>query len=105
MFDINDYGPTIRELRRKRGLTQGQLAELAHVSRPTISKLEESSETAKLSTLQAVLRALGFEMRLVPVMWKPIEPLPEDDYWEMAREAVASYASTGQEARNALYAS
>lgn len=50
----------ILELRKSKGITQEQLAEMSGVSRPTISKLEnEENVVVKSNTLIALSEALG----------------------------------------------
>ncbi len=49
----------IRDRRRARGLTQQQLAELAGVSRPYVSKLERGATAGRVTELDRVLRVFG----------------------------------------------
>lgn len=51
-------GERLRALRRSRGLTQQDLAELAGLSRPTVSTLERGNDVS-LDSFLSVLRALG----------------------------------------------
>ena len=44
-FNREDYGSRIRSLRKKRGLTQEQLAEKMNVSTPYIAKIENGKQT------------------------------------------------------------
>ena len=44
-FNREDYGSRIRSLRKKRGLTQEQLAEKMNVSTPYIAKIETGKQT------------------------------------------------------------
>ena len=48
-FNREDYGSRIRSLRKKRGLTQEQLAEKMNVSTPYIAKIETESKLAQSS--------------------------------------------------------
>lgn len=57
----------MRELRRRAGLTQQQLAEAAGVSRPCVSDLERAARTVRVSSLLKVVDALGYEVDLHPV--------------------------------------
>ena len=50
-MDYIALGQRIRDLRRKRGLTQEQLAELADLSVPYISHLERGTKTPSLAVL------------------------------------------------------
>lgn len=48
-FNREDYGSRIRSLRKKRGLTQEQLAEKMNVSTPYIAKSKPESKLAQSS--------------------------------------------------------
>lgn len=51
-------GDNIRKVRKKRGLTQKELAKLLNVSEPMVSQYE-SKETLKLETIKKIASALG----------------------------------------------
>jgi transcriptional regulator with XRE-family HTH domain len=63
-FAALEYGQRmrIREIRKSRGLTQAQLAELLDVEQGEISKLERNDRNPRLSTLQRVAEALSVEI-------------------------------------------
>jgi ribosome-binding protein aMBF1 (putative translation factor) len=52
-------GGWIRSRRKARGLTQQELAELAGVSRPYLSRLENGETTGRAAELDRVLRVFG----------------------------------------------
>lgn len=52
----------LRQRRVARGLTQGQVAAAAGVSRRTLSDLETGRERITLGNLNRVLRAVGLEL-------------------------------------------
>lgn len=54
------------ELREARRLTQEQLGERLHVNQPAIAKLERRADMY-LSTLRAVIKAMGGEMEILAV--------------------------------------
>lgn len=55
-----NIGNNIRLLRRERGLSQHDLANLAGISRSTIAVLESNTHrNLQISTLQAIAMALG----------------------------------------------
>ena len=54
-------GMRLRELRERRVLSQGQLAERAGVGRNTINRLEGGRLKARPSTLQKIAGALGVD--------------------------------------------
>jgi UDP-N-acetylglucosamine 1-carboxyvinyltransferase len=55
-------GTALRELRRHTGITQVELAERANTDDTYISHLEHGRIDIKWSTLERVLRALGFSL-------------------------------------------
>jgi transcriptional regulator with XRE-family HTH domain len=54
----------IREARRRAGLSQGDLATLSRTSQPAIARLERGSGNPTLATLQRLVNAAGFEVRI-----------------------------------------
>lgn len=61
-----DLGRGIAARRKELGLTQEELAALAGVSTRFLSSLEGGKPTARLSTVLAVLDALGLEVTIAP---------------------------------------
>ncbi|GAB4195023.1 MAG: hypothetical protein Tsb002_27090 [Wenzhouxiangellaceae bacterium] len=59
-------GVALRRFRRKKKLTQAELAKQAGVRQGTISQVENGLETVKLTTVMDLLRALDLEMLLQP---------------------------------------
>lgn len=57
-----DFGKTLAGVRRSRGLTQAQLAELLGVHRSYLAKLESGSDTVELQRLVLALRRLGADL-------------------------------------------
>lgn len=58
-MDYIALGQRIRDLRRKRGLTQEQLAELADLCTPYLSHLERGTKKASLAVLIRLAESLG----------------------------------------------
>lgn len=56
----------LRRSRRARGLTQTALAERAGISRFAMTRAESRADDTRLTTLEAMARALGLEILLVP---------------------------------------
>lgn len=57
-------GKTIKNERKRKGLTQTQLAQLSGSSINFISQVEAGKERAQISKLLDVLDVLGFEFKL-----------------------------------------
>ena len=60
-------GAEVRDLRRSRGMTQADLAELAGVGRRFVSELENGKETLRLGETLKVLRVFGLTLTLRPL--------------------------------------
>lgn len=60
----------VRELRRKAGLTQTELARIAGTSQPTIAAYEAGLKSPTMKTLSRIARAVGLEatVSFAPVM-------------------------------------
>jgi transcriptional regulator with XRE-family HTH domain len=58
-------GSTLREARLRAGLSQRELARLAAVPQPAISRIERDHVSPRLDTLDALLRRCGLELELV----------------------------------------
>jgi uncharacterized protein len=54
----------VRTARRRAGLTQAQLAELAHLSQAEVARLERSGSNPTAATLERLLRATGHRLEL-----------------------------------------
>lgn len=61
-----ELGQLIRESRKKRRLTQAELAEAVGVNRRWVVQVEHAKTSADLRTLLRALRALGIEMHIQP---------------------------------------
>ena len=48
------------DLRKKKGLTQGEVAARSGISQPSYFEIEKGKTTPKIRTAQAVARVLGF---------------------------------------------
>jgi len=51
----------------KRGVTRYQLARLAGVNQSQLSRIYKDGAIPKADTIDAIAKALGYEVRLVPV--------------------------------------
>ncbi|KOT63792.1 MULTISPECIES: helix-turn-helix domain-containing protein [Streptomyces] len=87
---MSTAGQRVKEVRKRRGLSQRELADASGVSLSSIRKLEQGErETARLETLRKLAHALR-----VPTMRLADGPTPEDagadtvDRWAAVREAL-----------------
>jgi y4mF family transcriptional regulator len=64
LLKIGELGGEVRARRAEMGLTQNQLAELAHVSRKWISDVERGKESVQLKPLLHVCEVLGLPITL-----------------------------------------
>ncbi len=64
-------GRAIRDARAARGLTQAQVAVLAGLSQPTVSKIESGARGVKLDTILRFLAVLELDLLVAP---RPSEP-------------------------------
>jgi transcriptional regulator with XRE-family HTH domain len=56
------FGERVRALRLKRGLTQEQLAEAAHLNSVQVSHIERGANEPKLTTILRLAGALGVKV-------------------------------------------
>lgn len=61
---MNDFniGTLVKELRKKSGLTQLELATLAGVGKTTVFDIEKNKESVRWNNLLAVLRVLNIKV-------------------------------------------
>lgn len=57
-----DLGTFIKDHRKKAGLTQLELADLAGVGKTTVFDIEKNKETVRLNNLFAILRVLNIKV-------------------------------------------
>lgn len=57
-------GETIRQFRKKAGLTQQQLAEFAGVGKTVVFDIEKGKSTVQLDTLLKILSVLNIQLKL-----------------------------------------
>jgi len=57
-------GDMVRDARRRSGYTQAQLASASGTTQSAIARLEAPGANPRLETLEKVLRAMGFSLKL-----------------------------------------
>lgn len=55
-------GRRLSELRKKRGLSQTQLADMADIGRAHLSQIENGAAAARIDTLHSIAKVLGLKM-------------------------------------------
>lgn len=70
-------GRRIRSARSRAGLTQAQLAEIAHVEVVQVSRIERGAVLARVETLIAIAQAL--QVRVDTILGTDIPPVPMAD--------------------------
>lgn len=68
-----DAGQALRASRRRRGLSQRALAELAGVSQPLIARLESGAVRPRTDTLDKLLRVCGETLEARPLRGQGID--------------------------------
>ncbi len=60
---LDEIGKKIKELRKAKGLTQAELANIANLSRVTVGKLERGGVSLiSIKTLDLILDAVGYQI-------------------------------------------
>lgn len=77
MLNNKDFGTKIADLRKKKGLTQAQLAEILNISNKTVSRWETGEGYPEITLLSPLARALS--VSLDELLAEPTEERREDD--------------------------
>lgn len=64
IYGPKDLSEAVRSLRKKAHLSQGQLAELAGLSRTAIQSIESGKESCQLDTAFKVMKVLNIHVHL-----------------------------------------
>jgi len=64
---IENIGAMIRTRRKRLGMTQQDVAEIAGVQRQTISRVESGNGTVAVTTLARVAEVVGLDLGVKPV--------------------------------------
>ena len=65
-------GTDIADLRKQRGMTQQQVADIAQMQRNHISRIEAGRYSVGFDTLQTIAEALDADIRIVPRDLSPL---------------------------------
>lgn len=82
----------LKELRKARGLTQTQLAELTGISQSHIALMESSQRGLRFEYIEVLAKALGVKpYELLPLEWQPQPITPaEQQILDMIRKTTAA---------------
>lgn len=72
-----ELGTTIRELRKKKGIKQGDFAEKIGISSTSLSHIETNQTRPKKSTLEAICKELEIPYHLLYLLSLNEEDVPE----------------------------
>ena len=78
---MQSIGTFVKAERKRRGLTQQELADLSGVGLNFVYQLEKNKKTVQLDTTNLVLRALGYEVGVMRHIdpWAAPSPAPASD--------------------------
>ena len=62
---MDEIGMRVRERRRLLGIDQATAADLAGISRKTVSEIERGKATVRMDVLARLLEVLGFRIEIV----------------------------------------
>lgn len=74
---LTRFGKSLREARKRRGLTQAQLAELASVPRLKVIQIERGEASVSIGAYAGVAAALGLEFTPIPARRPTLEEVGE----------------------------
>lgn len=74
---LSRLGKSLKDLRRRRGLTQQEVAVLARLPREKVVRLEQGRGSTALEAYVALAHALGAEFTLTPVQRPTLEEISE----------------------------
>lgn len=77
MLNNKDFGTKIADLRKKKGFTQAQLADLLNISNKTVSRWETGEGYPEITLLSTLASALG--VTVDELLAEPTEERREDD--------------------------
>ena len=77
MLNNKDFGTKIADLRKKKGLTQAQLADLLNISNKTVSRWETGEGYPEITLLSPLARALG--VTVDELLAEPAKEMGDDE--------------------------
>lgn len=77
MLNNNEFGAKIADLRKEKGLTQAQLADLLNISNKTVSRWETGEGYPEITLLSPLARALG--VTVDELLAEPVNEMGDDE--------------------------
>ena len=77
MINNNEFGAKIADLRKEKGLTQAQLADLLNISNKTISRWETGEGYPEITLLSPLAKALG--VTVDELLAEPVKEMGDDE--------------------------
>ncbi len=77
MLNNNEFGAKIADLRKEKGLTQAQLADLLNISNKTISRWETGEGYPEITLLSPLAKALG--VTVDELLAEPVKEMGDDE--------------------------
>ena len=77
MNDISKIGPVLRELRVRTALSQRALAARAQTTQAAVARIESGASVPSIGTLQRLVAAAGFDLKIQVVERLPADPVIE----------------------------
>ena len=92
----NSIGEFIQQLRKDKGMTQKELAEIIGMSDKTISKWESGNSLPDTSVLVSLCKALDISVNEL----LSCEKIPPEDYSKKAEENIMTLMKENEEQKN-----
>lgn len=73
-----NIGNTIKEVRKEKGISQGELAKLCEISQTSLSQIETGAKSPSKNTLEKICRHLEVSEALIYVLSLEEEDIPEN---------------------------
>lgn len=89
-------GENIKRIRKRKGLTQKDLAKILNISTSAVNQFEESSSTMKLETLEKISKALDIPVKRLIFDSSDIEQPNSNENSSILNKAVKTYGVDAQ---------
>lgn len=73
-----NVGPIIRQLRKEKGISQGEFGKAVHLSQTTLSQIETGTRKPQKATLEAICKELEIPEQLLIVLSMEHDDIPAE---------------------------